>query len=50
VTGIRLVVESRGKAGRVATIAVDNPAKLNILDAAGIASLERNLDGPWGNG
>jgi enoyl-CoA hydratase/carnithine racemase len=45
VTGIRLAVESRGEAGRVATITVDNPAKLNILDTAGIASLERTLAG-----
>jgi enoyl-CoA hydratase len=45
VTGICLAVESRGEAGRVATITVDNPAKLNVLDPAGIASLERILEG-----
>ena len=44
-TEIRLAVESRGEAGRVATITVDNAAKLNILDPAGIASLERTMDG-----
>jgi enoyl-CoA hydratase len=44
VTEIRLAVESRGEAGRIATVTVDNPAKLNILDAAGIAALERTLD------
>ena len=44
-TEIRLAVERRGAAGRVATVTVDNPAKLNILDAAGIAALERTLDG-----
>ncbi len=40
-TEIRLEIEDRGDTGRVATIAVDNPAKLNILDPAGIAALER---------
>jgi len=44
VTEIRLAVEGRGEAGRVATVTVDNPAKLNILDPAGIAALERTLD------
>jgi enoyl-CoA hydratase/carnithine racemase len=43
VTEIRLAVESRGEAGRIATLTVDNPAKLNVLDAAGIAALERTL-------
>jgi len=45
VTEIRLAVESRGEAGCIATVTVDNPAKLNILGAAGIAVLERTLDG-----
>jgi len=44
VTKIRLAVESRGRADRVATISVDNPAKLNILDPAGIAALVRSLN------
>jgi len=44
-TEIHLAVESRGEAGRVATVTVDNPAKLNILDPAGIASLERIIGG-----
>jgi len=44
VTEIRVAVESRGEAGRVATVTIDNPAKLNILDPAGIASLERTLN------
>jgi enoyl-CoA hydratase/carnithine racemase len=43
-TEIHLAVESRGGAGRVATVTVDNPAKLNILDPAGIASLERTVE------
>lgn len=44
-TEIRLEVESRGEAGRLATVTVVNPAKLNILDPAGIAALERAFDG-----
>ena len=44
-TGIRLEVENRGETGRVATVTVDNPEKLNILDPAGIAALERTFDG-----
>ncbi len=44
-TEIRLEVECRGEAGRVATVTVDNPAKLNILDPAGITALERAFDG-----
>ncbi|HKF72204.1 MAG TPA: enoyl-CoA hydratase [Stellaceae bacterium] len=44
-TEIRLAVESRGEAGCVATVTVDNPAKLNILDTTGIGSLERTLNG-----
>jgi len=44
-TEIRLAVESRGEAGRVATVTVDNPAKLNILDPSGIAALERAFEG-----
>ena len=43
-TEIRLAIESRGEAGRVASVTVDNPAKLNILDPAGIGALERTLD------
>ena len=42
-TEIRLDVESRGTAGRIARVTVDNPAKLNILDPRGIAALERTL-------
>ena len=41
-TEIRLAVESPGEAGRIATITVDNPAKLNILDPAGTAALDRD--------
>lgn len=44
-TEIHLAVESRGEAGRIATVTIDNPAKLNILDPAGIAALKRTLDG-----
>jgi len=44
-TEVHLAVESRGEAGRVATVTVDNPAKLNILDPEGIGSLERILQG-----
>jgi enoyl-CoA hydratase/carnithine racemase len=44
VTAIRLAVESRGAVGRIATITIDNPAKLNILDPAGIAALARTLN------
>ncbi len=44
-TEIRLEVENRGEAGRVATVTVDNPAKLNILDPAGIAALEHMFEG-----
>jgi enoyl-CoA hydratase len=44
-TEIRLAVEIRGDADRVATVTVDNPAKLNILDPAGIAALERTFLG-----
>jgi len=40
-TDIRLERQSRGDAGRVATVTVDNRAKLNIVDSAGIAALER---------
>jgi len=40
-TEIRLGVEDRGDVGRLATVTVDNPGKLNILDPAGMASLER---------
>ena len=43
-TEIRLEVESRGEAGRVATVTVDNPAKLNILHPAAMAALERVFD------
>ena len=42
-TEIHLEVEARGDGGRVATVTVDNPAKLNILDPTGIASLERTF-------
>jgi enoyl-CoA hydratase len=45
VTEIRLDVESRGAAGCIASVTVDNPAKLNILDPQGIAALERTLSG-----
>ncbi len=44
-TEIRLEVECRGEAGRVATVTVDNAAKLNILDPTGITALERAFDG-----
>jgi enoyl-CoA hydratase len=44
-TEVHLAVESRGEAGRVATVTVANPAKLNILDPEGIRSLERILQG-----
>src|ERR1700741_2672891 len=44
-TEIRLAVEIRGDADRVATVTADNPAKLNILDPAGIAALERTFLG-----
>jgi enoyl-CoA hydratase len=44
-TEIRLDVESRGVSGRVATVTVDNIPKLNVLDPAGIAALERAFDG-----
>jgi enoyl-CoA hydratase len=44
-TEIRLAIESRGEAGRVATVTVDNPAKLNIVDPSGIAALERAFEG-----
>jgi len=44
-TEVHLAVESRGEAGRIATVTVDNPAKLNILDPEGIGSLERILQG-----
>lgn len=44
-TEIRLAVASRGEAGRVATVTVDNPSKLNILDPSGIAALERAFEG-----
>ena len=42
-TEIRLAVETRGDSDRVATVTVDNPAKLNVLDPAGIAALERTF-------
>jgi enoyl-CoA hydratase/carnithine racemase len=42
-TEIRLDLESRGAAGRLAIVTVDNPGKLNILDPAGIAALERTF-------
>ena len=44
-TEVHLAVESHSEAGRVATVTVDNPAKLNILDPEGIRSLERILQG-----
>jgi enoyl-CoA hydratase len=44
-TEVHLAVESRGEAGRIATVTVDNPAKLNILGPEGIGSLERILQG-----
>ncbi|MGH7126175.1 MAG: enoyl-CoA hydratase [Stellaceae bacterium] len=44
-TEIRLGFESRGEAARLATVTVDNPGKLNILDPAGIAALERTFSG-----
>ena len=44
-TEIRLAVETHDDAGRVATVTVDNPAKLNILDPDGIAALERAFVG-----
>jgi enoyl-CoA hydratase/carnithine racemase len=43
-TEIRHEIDGRGEAGRVATVTVDNPAKLNILDPRGIAALERSFD------
>jgi enoyl-CoA hydratase/carnithine racemase len=42
-SGVDLIVEERGSLGRVATITVDNPGKLNILDPARMASLEAAL-------
>ena len=44
-TGIRLEVESRGEVGCIGTVTVDNPAKLNILDPAGMAALESAFNG-----
>ena len=44
-TKVHLAVETRGAAGRVATVSVDNPAKLNILDPVGIDALERTVLG-----
>lgn len=44
-TEIRLTIEERGGGDRVAIVTVDNPAKLNILDRAGIAALERTFRG-----
>ena len=44
-TEVHLAVESRGEAGGIATVTVDNPAKLNVLDPEGIRSLERILQG-----
>jgi len=42
-SGVALVVEERGALGRVATITVDNPGKLNILDLARMSALEATL-------
>ena len=44
-TEVRVEIEDRGETGRVATVTVDHLAKLNILDPAGIAALERTFDG-----
>ncbi len=43
-SGVALVVEERGALGRVATIIVDNPGKLNILDPARMSALEAALE------
>jgi enoyl-CoA hydratase/carnithine racemase len=43
VSGVGLSVVERGAAGRVATITVDNPRKLNILDPPRMAALEAML-------
>lgn len=40
VGSVEVVVGERGAAGRVATITVDNPGKLNIVDAHGLAIIE----------
>lgn len=44
-TEIRLAVEARGAGDRVATVTVDKPEKLNILDRDGIAALEQTFLG-----
>ena len=44
-TEVRLVIEERGDGDHVATVTVDNPTKLNILDPDGIAALERMFRG-----
>jgi enoyl-CoA hydratase/carnithine racemase len=44
-TKIRLDIENRADGARVATVTVDRPAKLNILDPAAIAALERAVAG-----
>lgn len=44
-TGIDLKLEERGSAGRVATVTVDNRAKLNILDRPLMAALEDAVRG-----
>ena len=42
-SGVALAVEERGALGRAATITVDNPGKLNILDPARMSALEATL-------
>jgi len=37
---VTVAIEKRGAAGHVATVTVDNPGKLNIVDPAAIAALE----------
>ncbi len=44
-TGIRVELERRDDDGRIATVTVDNPGKLNILDPDAIAALERAFNG-----
>lgn len=44
-TGITVSVEPRGTLGRVGTLTVDNPGKLNILDPERMAAMEHALRG-----
>jgi enoyl-CoA hydratase/carnithine racemase len=42
-TGVAVSLEARGALGRVATLTVDNQAKLNVLDPPRMAEMERAL-------